>query len=154
MQIILQINDAKESIQISPNETLLHVLRERLHLTGPKEGCGTGDCGACTVMVNGKAVVSCLMLAAEANGSEVLTIEGLMENGKLNPIQRAFVEKHAAQCGYCIPGIIMASQAFLSEHPNPSKEDMKNAISGNICRCGAYQFMIEALRTSKESQGR
>jgi carbon-monoxide dehydrogenase small subunit len=145
MRIILGVNGTKRSVDISPNETLLHVLREKLDLTGSKEGCGTGDCGACTVMVDGKAVNSCLMLAAEADGSEVLTIEGLVKEGKINALQQAFVEEHAVQCGFCIPGVIMVSSAYLSENPAPSKEEIKNAITGNICRCGGYQFMIEAV---------
>ena len=153
MQITLRVNCRKESLDIAANETLLHVLREKLRLTGSKEGCGTGDCGACTVMVDGKAITSCLMLAAEADGSQVLTIEGLMEAGKLNALQQAFVEKHAVQCGYCIPGIIMVSQAFLSEHPKASVQEIKNAISGNLCRCGGYQFMVEAIKASNLSAG-
>lgn len=151
MQISLEINGKKERLQISPNETLLHVLRERLRLTGSKDGCGTGDCGACTVMVDGKAIASCLMLAAEADGSEVLTIEGLMKEGKLNAIQQAFIDKHAAQCGFCIPGVIMVSLAFLSERANPSDEEIKSAISGNICRCGGYQFIVEAVAEATRS---
>ena len=154
MRIALGVNGKKRSIDISPNETLLHVLREKLGLTGSKEGCGTGDCGACTVMVDGKAVSSCLVLAAEADGSEVVTIEGLVKDGKLNALQQAFVEEHAVQCGFCIPGVIMVSSAYLLENTTPSKEDIRSAISGNICRCAGYEFMVEAVsKASKNPPG-
>jgi len=154
MRITLRVNGAEQAVDVSPNETLLHVLREKLGLTGSKEGCGTGDCGACTVMVDGRAVNSCLMLAVEADGSDVVTIEGLMKNGRLNALQQAFVEEHAVQCGFCIPGVIMVSSSYLLENPTPSKEEITKAISGNICRCGGYQFIIEAVsKASKNPPG-
>jgi len=154
MRITLGVNGVKRAVDVSPNETLLHVLREKLGLTGSKEGCGTGDCGACTVMVDGRAVNSCLMLAVEADGSDVVTIEGLLKNGKLDALQQAFVEEHAVQCGFCIPGVIMVSHSYLLENPTPSKEEITKAISGNICRCGGYHFIIEAVsKASKNPSG-
>lgn len=151
MFVSLNVNGKRYSLDIQPNETLLHVLREKLGLTGPKEGCSTGDCGACTVLVNGKAVNSCLMLAVEADGAEILTIEGLKRDGELHPLQKAFIEEHAIQCGFCIPGMIMTSLSYLMENPLPTEEEIKEAITGNICRCGGYPFIVKAISKAGES---
>jgi carbon-monoxide dehydrogenase small subunit len=120
-------------------------LREDLGLTGTKHGCGLGDCGACTVILDGKAVNSCLVLAIQANGSEVLTIEGLAEKGKLHPLQQAFVDKGAIQCGFCTPGMILSAKALLEEKPNPTELEIRTALSGNLCRCTGYQKIVEAI---------
>jgi len=150
----LKVNGVDRSLDVPANEILLHTLRERLSLTGAKEGCSTGDCGACTVIIDGKAVNSCLVLTVEADGSEVLTIEGLAKDGKLHPLQQAFIDEHAVQCGYCIPGVIMTSTAYLMENPSPTKEEIERAIAGNICRCGGYKFMVDAIsKVSKLSKG-
>lgn len=155
MYISLNVNGRRYSLDVQPNETLLHILREKLGLTGPKEGCSTGDCGACTVLVNGKAVNSCLMLAVEADGAEILTIEGLKRDGELHPLQRAFIEEHAIQCGFCIPGMIMTSLSYLMENPSPTEEEIKEAIMGNICRCGGYPFIVKAVsKASKSLRGK
>jgi carbon-monoxide dehydrogenase small subunit len=131
---------------------LLELIRDHLHLTGTKEGCGTGDCGACTVLLNNKPVNSCLVLAIEADGKEILTIEGLAENGKLHPLQEAFIEHGAVQCGFCTSGMILTAKAFLDENPSPSEEDVKRAISGNLCRCTGYVKITKAiLAASKRS---
>jgi carbon-monoxide dehydrogenase small subunit len=124
---------------------LLELIRDHLHLTGTKEGCGTGDCGACTVLLDNKPVNSCLVLAIEADGKEILTIEGLAKNGKLHPLQEAFIEHGAVQCGFCTSGLILTAKAFLDEKPSPSEEDVKRAISGNLCRCTGYARIIEAI---------
>ena len=132
----------------SPHATLLDWLRLNAHATGTKEGCGEGDCGACTVILDGKAVNSCLVLAIQANGSEVLTIEGLAENGKLHPLQQAFVDKGAIQCGFCTPGMILSAKALLEEKPNPTELEIRTALSGNLCRCTGYQKIVEAIDES------
>ena len=155
MKITLTVNGERKTLSVRTNQTLLHVLREELGLTGAKEGCGTGDCGACTVVLDGKAVNSCLILAVEADGGHVLTVEGLLKEGKLHPLQKAFVDEHAVQCGYCIPGVLMTSVAYLGENPEPTNEEITRAISGNICRCGGYQFIVGAISdASKQLKGR
>jgi len=148
--ITLTVNGKAEKVDVKPNETLLHVLREKLGLTGPKEGCGTGDCGACTVIVNGRAVNSCLVLAVEVDGAEILTVEGLKKDEELHPLQKAFIEEHAVQCGYCIPGVLMTALSYLMENPSPTEEEIKKAISGNLCRCGGYPFMVKAIKKASE----
>lgn len=122
-----------------------YMLREDLLLTGTKEGCGIGECGACTVIVDGKAVNSCLTLAASVDGKHVLTIEGIAQDGELAPIQKAILAHHALQCGFCTPGIVMSAKALLDENPNPTREQIKTAIEGNICRCTGYQQVVEAI---------
>lgn len=155
MKITLTVNGERKTLNVRTNQTLLHVLREELGLTGAKEGCGTGDCGACTVVLDGRAVNSCLILAVDADGGHILTVEGLFKEGKLHPLQKAFVDEHAVQCGYCIPGVLMTSLAYLGENPEPTKEEVTRAISGNICRCGGYQFMVGAISdASKQLKGR
>lgn len=143
--IHLIVNGEKVYGHVEPNKTLLWFLREELGLTGTKEGCGAGECGACTVILNGKAVNSCLCLALEADGGEVLTIEGEAKNGQLSDLQRAFIEKNALQCGFCTPGMIMSARALLNQNPNPSREEIKEAMKGNLCRCTGYETIIEAI---------
>jgi carbon-monoxide dehydrogenase small subunit len=139
------INDEAVEVLVQPYDTLLDVLREELRLTGPKEGCGTGDCGACTVHVDGQPVASCLMLAMQARGRSVLTIEGLAKSGALHPLQDAFVRHGVPQCGFCIPGVLMAAAAVLAEHPKPTPEQIRYGIAGNLCRCTGYTQMIAAI---------
>ena len=148
----LHVNGETFEILAEVNKTLLQVLRENLSLTGTKRGCDLGACGACTVLINGKPHLSCLTLAADAQGKEILTIEGLRHNGDLHPLQRAFVEKGAIQCGFCTPGVILTAKAFLDEQPHPSEEEVKRAISGNICRCTGYVKIVEAILAAAESE--
>jgi len=141
----LTLNDEPVDVLVRPYETLLDTLRETLGLTGPKEGCGTGDCGACTVHLDGKAVASCLVLALQARNRTVRTIEGLSADGILHPLQDAFVRLGVPQCGFCIPGVLMAAVAVLEEHPHPTEEDIRYGIAGNLCRCTGYTKMIAAI---------
>jgi carbon-monoxide dehydrogenase small subunit len=143
--IQLTVNGQSVDAAVEPNRTLLQFLREDLGLTGTKHGCGLGDCGACTVILDGQAVNSCLVLAIHANGREVLTIEGLAENGKLHPIQQAFVDKGSIQCGFCTPGMILSAKALLDANPKPTEQEIRMAISGNLCRCTGYQKIVEAI---------
>jgi carbon-monoxide dehydrogenase small subunit len=130
---------------VQPYDTLLDALRETIGLTGPKEGCGTGDCGACTVHLDGKPVASCLVLALQARGRSVMTIEGLAKNGTLHPLQDAFVRLGVPQCGFCIPGVLMAAAALLAENPRPSEDEIRYGIAGNLCRCTGYTKMLAAI---------
>ena len=139
------INDEAVEVLVQPYDTLLEFLREELRLTGPKEGCGTGDCGACTVHLDGQPVAACLMLAMQARGRSVLTIEGLAKSGTLHPLQDAFVRHGVPQCGFCIPGALMAAVAVLAEHPRPTEEQIRYGIAGNLCRCTGYTKMITAI---------
>jgi aerobic carbon-monoxide dehydrogenase small subunit len=139
------INGEPVEVLVQPYVTLLDALREDLNLTGPKEGCGTGDCGACTVHLDGQPVASCLMLAMQARGREVRTIEGLGTNGALHPLQEAFVRLGVPQCGFCIPGVLMAAAAVLAENPRPSEEEIRYGIAGNLCRCTGYTKMLAAI---------
>ena len=139
------INGREYEARIEPNRTLLEVVRDELRLTGAKEGCGTGDCGACSMIVNGKLVTSCLMLAPQADGAEITTIEGLAQDGKLHPVQQAFIEKGAVQCGFCIPGMILAGVTLLDHNPRPTEDDIRAAIAGNLCRCTGYTKIVEAI---------
>lgn len=143
--IQLTVNGQSVDAAVEPNLTLLQFLREDLGLTGTKHGCGLGDCGACTVILDGQAVNSCLVLAIHANGREVLTIEGLAEDGKLHPIQQAFVDKGSIQCGFCTPGMILSAKALLDANPKPTEQEIRMAISGNLCRCTGYQKIVEAI---------
>ena len=139
------INGEPAEVLVQPYQTLLEALRDNVGLTGPKEGCGTGDCGACTIHLDGKPVASCLMLAMQARGRQVRTIEGLAEPGALHPIQEAFVRHGAPQCGFCIPGTIMAAAALLDENPSPSEEEIRYGIAGNLCRCTGYTKFVAAI---------
>jgi carbon-monoxide dehydrogenase small subunit len=139
------VNGERVEALVQPYVTLLDALREDLGLTGPKEGCGTGDCGACSVHLDGKLVASCLVLAMQARGRSVTTIEGLARGGALTPLQDAFVRRGVPQCGFCIPGVLMAAASLLAENAKPSEEDIRYAIAGNLCRCTGYTKMIEAI---------
>jgi carbon-monoxide dehydrogenase small subunit len=146
------LNGNQIELDIEPYWTLLHLLREELELTGTKSGCESGECGACTVLVNGKAVNSCLFPAVEINGATVLTIEGLAKpTGELHPLQTAFMELGAVQCGYCTPGMIMSAKALLDENPNPTEEEIRHALAGNMCRCTGYTQIVEAVREASHA---
>ncbi len=147
--INLTINDQEYEIAVEPNKTLSDLLRYDLNFTGTKKGCDTGDCGACTVILNGDAVNSCLVLAVQANEAVIETIEGLATDKGLHPIQKAFVEKGAIQCGYCSPGMIMSTKNLLDKNPNPTEEEIRRGISGNLCRCTGYQKIFEAIDSQK-----
>ncbi|MEE8472760.1 MAG: (2Fe-2S)-binding protein [Dehalococcoidia bacterium] len=143
--IAVTINGESHELEVKPWQTLLDMLREVLHLTGTKEGCGDGNCGACTVILDGREVNSCLVLAPEVDGSEILTIEGLSVQGVLDPIQRAFVDHGAIQCGFCSPGLILTTRAFLAENPHPTEPEIRVAIAGNLCRCTGYDKIVRAI---------
>jgi carbon-monoxide dehydrogenase small subunit len=153
--IKLRVNGDVYALQVDSRRTLLEVLREQLGLTGSKEMCNKGDCGGCTVLLDGRAVLSCIMLAVEADGKEVLTIEGLAEKGyQLHPLQKAFVDHGAIQCGYCTPGFIMSAKALLDRNLDPTPDEIKGAISNNICRCTGYVQIVEAIEAAaKEMRG-
>jgi len=143
--ITFWINGARRTIEILPNTTLLTVLRYDLGLTGTKQGCGIGECGACTVLMDGEPVNACLVMAAKAEGKEILTIEGLGSRERLDPLQKAFVDHGAVQCGFCTPGMLVAAKALLDRTPKPSREEIKAALAGNLCRCTGYQQIIDAI---------
>ena len=150
-QIIkLKVNGVEEEVMLEPWWTLSRVLRDVLSLTGTKIGCGTGDCGSCTVLVDGKAVKSCIYLAMKARGKDILTIEGLATDGKLHPLQQAFIDHFAVQCGYCTPGMIMMAKSLLDESPNATEAQVKADMSGNLCRCTGYVKIVEAVLAAKE----
>lgn len=144
-KIRLTLNGRAVEESVRANETLMEFLRYGLGLTGTKEGCDTGDCGACTVLVNGKAVNSCLVLAVEADGADVATVEGLGDAGQLHPLQQAFVDQGAVQCGFCTPGMMMAAKSLLDEQPNPSEDEIRLALAGNLCRCTGYVSIMNAV---------
>jgi len=148
--IELTVNGNHYEVAVKPSATLLDLLREELKLTGTKKGCELGDCGACTVILDGKAVNSCLVLALDAAGGKVETIEGLALGNELHPIQRAFIEKGAIQCGYCTPGMIMRTKSILDKNPNPTKDEIQSELSGNLCRCTGYTKIIEAVETARD----
>jgi len=152
-QIELRVNGQNYEIEIEPWKTLVDVLRDQLYLTGTKVSCNEGHCGACTVIIDGEAVNACLMLAMEAQGKEILTIEGLSVGGDLHPVQETFVTHGAVQCGFCTPGMIMATKAFLERNPAPSDEDIKKALAGHLCRCTGYVQIIEAVRAAAATMG-
>lgn len=141
----LTVNDKKYKLQLEPRVTLLDALRDDLDITGAKRVCDRAECGACTVLMDGKSVYACSVLAIEAQGKEITTVEALMEGGKLHPIQQAFVDHDASQCGFCTPGFVVACKAFLDHHPNPTPEDIRRGLSGNLCRCGTYAGIREAI---------
>jgi len=144
MFVTLRVNGRSYEVAVRPNDTLLDVLREKLGLTGTKKGCDLGDCGACTVLLDGKPVNSCLVLAVDAARGEVVTVEGLAQNGELHPLQEAFIKYGAIQCGYCSPGMLMSLKALLDREPHPTREQVMNAIAGNLCRCGGYHKIADA----------
>ena len=148
-QITLTINGIEHDLLVAANETLAQVIRgPQVGLTGTKQGCELGDCGACTVLLDGKAVNSCLVLAAQVDGSNVITIEGLSENGKLHPIQQAFIDAGAIQCGYCTPGMVLKTKALLDSNPTPSRQEIREAMVGNLCRCTGYFKIVNAIENA------
>ena len=149
--LTMNVNGKDVTLEIEPDELLVEVLRDRLGLTGTKVGCEEGECGACTVLLDGKAVVSCLLPAMKAQGRKVETVEGLAAEGKLHPLQQAFIDCGAVQCGYCTPGMLMSAKALLDENPSPSEEEIREAISGNLCRCTGYRKIVEAIKAASSS---
>jgi aerobic-type carbon monoxide dehydrogenase small subunit (CoxS/CutS family) len=139
------VNGTPRTLDVAPHHTLLGVLRDQLDLTGTKECCAEGECGACTVLLNGHAVMSCLVLAAEVDGGDVVTIEGLSVHGRLDALQTSFVEKGAVQCGFCIPGMIMAAKYLLMRHPDPTVDEIQDGLAGNLCRCAGYSRILESV---------
>ncbi len=146
LKLKIIVNGKKHSLEIDPNLRLLDLLRNNLHLTGTKEGCGIGECGACTILMDGRAVNSCLILAGQCEGREITTIEGLTPEDGLNPLQQAFIDHGAVQCGFCTPGMIMSAQALLDHNPTPTEAEIRTAISGNLCRCTGYTQIVEAIQ--------
>ncbi len=152
MKVTFQVNSDKVTLQVKPYETLLETLRERLALTGAKEACGMGSCGACTVVVDGIPMRSCLVLTPEVNGAVITTVEGLKQDGKLHPLQEAFMEKGAVQCGFCTSGMIMTAKALLDRNKKPTKKEIIRTISSNICRCTGYKKIVEAVETAARKE--
>ncbi len=150
MKIRLTVNGRRFEREVDAETRLLDLLREDLHLTGTKEGCGEGECGACTVLIDGRPVNSCLVLAPQADGTDVLTIEGLADGDRLHPIQRAFVDAGGVQCGFCTPGFIMSVYALLRDNPEPTDDEVRSAIEGNLCRCTGYAKIVEAVRLAAD----
>ncbi|RLD18201.1 MAG: (2Fe-2S)-binding protein [Caldiserica bacterium] len=146
MKVRFKLNGKWVDVEVSPLKTLLEVLRENFNLTGTKEGCGKGECGACTVILDGKAVNSCLIPISQVDGKEVITIEGITKNNELHPIQKAFIEEGAVQCGFCTPGFVMSVKALLDKKKKPSDEEIKEAIEGNLCRCTGYVKILKAIK--------
>lgn len=149
--ISLTINGDGYEVLVEPHRTLLDVLRNDLNLIGAKKSCETGECGSCTVIMNGKAVNACLVLALDARGKEILTIEGLAQNGELHPIQKAFVEYGAVQCGFCTPGMVLATKSLLDSNPNPTEQEIRQALAGNLCRCTGYVKIVEAVKAAAQA---
>ncbi len=146
VQIELKVNGLPYKVEVEPRHTLLELIREDLELTGTKEGCGLGECGTCTVLLDGKPIKSCITLAVQANGQEVTTIEGVEKpDGTLHPLQQAFIDHGAIQCGFCTPGMILSAKALLDENPRPTEVEVRKAIAGNLCRCTGYQKIVEAI---------
>lgn len=152
--IKLTVNGEEYEVAIEPNRSLLDVLRDDLELTGTKKGCETGDCGACTVVLDGKTVNACLILAVSANGKSILTIEGVAQGGKLHPVQEAFIEHGAIQCGYCTPGMILSAKSLLEENPRPTEWEVREAIAGNLCRCTGYVKIVKAILAVAEEMAK
>jgi carbon-monoxide dehydrogenase small subunit len=147
-QVSITVNGAEHTLELEPRELLVYVLRERLGLTGTNVGCDTSSCGACTVLLDGESVKSCTLLGVQVDGHEITTIEGLATNGTMHPVQEAFHEQHGLQCGYCTPGFIMAAVGLLDETPNPSEEEIRHALEGNLCRCTGYHNIVRAVQTA------
>lgn len=150
IKVSINVNGVNYDKDIDPSLRLIDFLREELRLKGTKEGCGEGECGACTVIVEGKTINSCLMLASSVDGKNVITIEGVSDNNKLHPIQEAFMEVGAVQCGYCTPGMILSAKALLDKNPNANEEEIKSSLSGNLCRCTGYKKIIQAVILAEE----
>ena len=146
--ITLTVNGVAHDVEVEPRELLVQVLRERLGLTGTNVGCDTSSCGTCTVLLDGESIKSCTMLAVQADGREVTTIEGLATNGDMHPMQKAFQEEHGLQCGFCTPGMVMAAVSLLSENPNPSDQEIRRGLEGNLCRCTGYHNIVAAVRSA------
>jgi len=144
--ISFRLNGELETVKCTPASTLLEVLRHQLQVTGPKEDCAKGECGACTVLMNGQPVCSCLVLISQVQGADIVTSEGLVKDGRLNPVQEAFLEEGAVQCGHCIPGLIVSATALLMRNPNPTVDDIRIGLSGNLCRCSGYTKVIAAVQ--------
>jgi aerobic carbon-monoxide dehydrogenase small subunit len=153
VKVSIKVNGTVYERDIEPRMLLVHFVREELGLTGTNIGCDTSQCGACTVHLDGRSVKSCTCFAVQADGREVTTIEGLAQNGNLHPMQQAFWEKHGLQCGYCTPGMIMASTAYLKNNPHPSEDEIRHALEGNICRCTGYQNIVAAVQAASEKMG-
>ena len=147
-QVSITVNGVEHVLELEPRELLVYVLRERLGLTGTNVGCDTSSCGACTVLLDGESVKSCTLLGVQVDGHEVTTIEGLATNGTMHPVQEAFHEQHGLQCGYCTPGFIMAVVSLLDETPNPTEEEIRHALEGNLCRCTGYHNIVRAVQTA------
>ena len=145
-KIVLNINDENYEVEVEPSRLLVDAIREDLGLTGTKKGCGIGVCGSCTVLLDGKVVSSCLMLAVHATSKKIMTIEGLVQNGELHLLQQAFIDHGAFQCGFCTSGMILASKAILDENPNPTEEEIRHGLNGNLCRCTGYVKIVEAVQ--------
>ena len=153
IKIQFNLNGNDVSVTADPNKRLVDFLREVMGMTSVKEGCGEGECGACTIIYNGKAVTSCLMLAGQADGSTIVTLEGVSENGQLNYIQQAFVDAGAVQCGYCTPGMVLSAKALLDKKPDATDEEIRRAMSGNLCRCTGYSKIIKAVEMARDAKG-
>ena len=147
-RVAITVNGARHELELEPRELLVYVLRERLGLTGTNVGCDTSSCGACTVLLDGESVKSCTLLGVQADGAEITTIEGLARNGELHPVQQAFHESHALQCGYCTPGMVLATVSLLAESPHPSEEEIRSALDGNLCRCTGYHNIVKAVQAA------
>ena len=145
MKITVTVNGTSHESDVEPRTLLVHYVREDLGLTGTNVGCDTSSCGACSLHVNGEAVKSCTMLAVQADGTDILTIEGLAQNGEMHPMQKAFMENHGLQCGYCTPGMVMAATSFLKENPNPTEREVRLGLEGNLCRCTGYHNIVQAV---------
>ncbi|MFH1568254.1 MAG: (2Fe-2S)-binding protein [Gemmatimonadota bacterium] len=151
MKIALTINGRPHDLEVEPHWTLLGLLRDQLHLTGTKEGCGSGDCGACTVLLDGKPVTACLVLAPEVDGRQVVTIEGIARDGRLHPVQQALLEHGGFQCGFCTPGFVISAVALLESNPKPSEDQIRRALAGNLCRCTGYTKIVEAVQAAAKA---
>jgi carbon-monoxide dehydrogenase small subunit len=148
MEVAVTVNGVRQEAEVEPRQLLVYFLREQLGLTGTVVGCDTSSCGACTVLVDGESVKSCTMLAVQADGAEVTTIEGLGSNGEFHPVQQAFHEQHALQCGFCTPGMVLATVSLLAENPSPSDDEIRLALEGNLCRCTGYQNIVKAVKAA------
>jgi carbon-monoxide dehydrogenase small subunit len=150
--ITIQVNGTRHEVDVEPRQLLVYFLRDQLGLTGTNVGCDTSSCGACTVLVDGDSVKSCTMFAVQADGAEILTIEGLAQGDELHPVQRAFHEQHGLQCGYCTPGFVMAAVALLRDNPAPSEQEIRHGLEGNLCRCTGYQTIVEAVQAAASAR--